>query len=79
MPAFDLHRDVLEEADPVVALMLGRPVAGELDEIERVVDRQAAREVGDERDRRLQRRDQDRLEALVVPCNVGAELGDPRP
>jgi hypothetical protein len=78
VPALDLDRDILEEADPVVALVLGRAVAGELDEIERVVDRQAARKVGYEGDRRLQRRDQDRLEALVVPCNVGAELSDSR-
>jgi hypothetical protein len=62
-----------------MALVLGWAVTGELDEIECVVDRQAARKVGDERDRRLQRRDQDRLEALVVPCDVGAELGDSRP
>jgi hypothetical protein len=41
-----------------------------------VVDRQRAREVGDERDAGLERRDQQRLEALVVGGDLGAEPGD---
>ena len=60
-----------------MALVLGGPVAGELDEVERVVDRDGAREVGDERDARLQRGDEDRLEALVVGGDLRSELLDP--
>jgi hypothetical protein len=52
-------------------------VAGERDEIEVVDDRQGAREVGDEDERRLERRDEDRLEVLVVGCDLRAELFDP--
>jgi hypothetical protein len=77
VPALDLHRDVLEEADAVVALVLGGAVAGELDEVEGVVDRDGAREVGDERDARLQRGDEDRLEAFVVGGDLRSELRDP--
>jgi len=61
-----------------VALLLGRPVAGELDEVERVVDRQRPGEVGDEGDARLQRADQQRLLAGVVARDLQAELGDAR-
>jgi hypothetical protein len=61
-----------------VALVLGWAVAGELDEVERVVDRQDAREVGDERDRRLQRRDQDRFEPGVVLGDLRSEPCDPQ-
>jgi hypothetical protein len=43
-----------------------------------VDDRQRAREVGDEDDRRLQRGDEDWLAALVVGGDLRAELGDPR-
>jgi hypothetical protein len=42
-----------------------------------VDDRQCAGQVGDEDDRRLQRRDEDRLAAFVVSCDLGAELLDP--
>jgi hypothetical protein len=54
------------------------PVAGELDEVELVRDPNCAREVGDEEERALERRDQDRVESLVVRRDLGAELGDPR-
>jgi hypothetical protein len=50
------------------------PVAGQLDEVERVMDRQAAREVAQERDAGLQRPDQQRLTAFVVAAEVGADL-----
>jgi hypothetical protein len=43
-----------------------------------VDDRQHAREIGDKDDRRLQRGNEDRLAALVVGGDLGAELGDPR-
>jgi hypothetical protein len=75
MPALDLHRDVLQKADAVVALVLGGAVAGELDEVERVMDRQGARQVGDERDACLQGRDQQRLQACVVGGDLGSEPG----
>jgi hypothetical protein len=53
-------------------------VAGELDEVERVRDRDRAREVGQEDEARLQRADEDRFAALVVACDLGPELADPR-
>jgi hypothetical protein len=43
-----------------------------------VHDRQRTREIGDEDDRRRQRGDKDRLEAVVVDGNLRAELLDPR-
>jgi hypothetical protein len=58
-----------------MALVLGRAVAGQLDEVERVMDRQGARQVGDERDARLQRGDEQRLEAGVVGGDLGSEPG----
>ena len=57
-----------------MAAELGRAVAGELDEVERVRDRDRAREVGDERDARLERADEQRLAAGVVARDLGAEL-----
>jgi hypothetical protein len=71
-PAGDLGVEILEEADPVVALAVAR----ELDEVQVVMAADPAREVADERDARLQRPDEQRLLALVVACEVGAELAD---
>jgi hypothetical protein len=76
--AVDLHVEVLEEADLLVPARLGEAVAGELDEIECVCDRDRAREVGDERDARLQRADEQRVVPVVVPRDLGAELPDAR-
>jgi hypothetical protein len=59
-----------------VALVLRRAVPGQLDEVERMVDRQGPREVGDERDAGLQRPDQERLPAGVVARDLGGELVD---
>jgi hypothetical protein len=42
-----------------------------------VDDRQGARQVGDEDERRLQRGDEDRLEAVVVTGDLRSELLDP--
>jgi hypothetical protein len=53
-------------------------VAGELDEIERVRERKRARQIGEEDDARLERADEQRLAARVVPCDVGGELLDAR-
>jgi hypothetical protein len=71
----DLDVEVLQEADAVVVRLA---VAGELDEVERVVDRDAARQVADERDARLQRPDEERLVPGVVPRELGADLADAR-
>ena len=68
--ALDLGVEVLEEADAVVVLA----VAGELDEVERVMDRDRAREVADERDAGLQRADEQRLARRVVPRDLRADL-----
>jgi hypothetical protein len=59
-----------------VAAHLGAPVAGELDEVEPVEDRDGAGQVGEEDEARLQRADEDRLEARVVAADLGAELPD---
>ena len=68
--ALDLRVEVLQEADALVVLAVAR----ELDEVERVVDRDRAREVADERDARLQRADEQRLAARVVAGDLGADL-----
>jgi hypothetical protein len=75
--AFELDRHVLQKADALAALV-GMPVARELDEIERMVDRQGARQVADERDACLQRTDQDRFEAGEIACDLLTEPRDPR-
>jgi hypothetical protein len=76
--AGDLRVEVLEQADPRVAAGGRAGVAGELDEVELVGDRQRAREVGDEDEARLQGGDEQRLPAGVVTGELGAELLDPR-
>jgi len=72
--ALDLRVEVLEEAN---ALFVD-PVAGELDEIEVVVDRDRARQVADERDARFQTTDEQRLPAGVVAGQLSAELPNAR-
>ena len=52
-------------------------VGRELDELELVEDVQLAREVGQEDDARLQRRDQQRLARAVVVRDLVRQLGDP--
>jgi hypothetical protein len=75
----DLGVQVLEEADARVAARVGiRAVAGQLDEVDRVRDRQRARQVGEKDEAGLQRRDEQRLAPGVVACDLAAELGDPR-
>jgi hypothetical protein len=56
----------------------GAPVAGELDEIELVKQRDRAREVGDEEEGTLERRDEQEIEAGVVGGDVSTELGNAR-
>jgi hypothetical protein len=78
VPAVDAHAQVLEQAHLAARPAAVAVVRGEIDEVEVVDDRQRARQVGDEDERRLQRRDEDRLEAVVVGGNLGAELLDAR-
>ncbi len=75
--AFELGVEILEQADSVRAARLDAgPVAGQLDEVDGVDDRQRAREVGEEDQARLQRADEQRLAAGVVARDLGAELTD---
>src|SRR5712691_123908 len=70
----DVCVEVLEDADLLVTAHLRAAVTGELDEVERVWDRDRPREIGDEDEARLQRADEDRLAAVVVARDLGAEL-----
>jgi hypothetical protein len=62
-----------------VAAGVGAVVAGQLDEIDLVRDRDRAREVGQEDDARLQQRDEEQLPLGVVAGDLGAQLVDPDP
>ena len=78
--ARDLRVEILEEADAGVAAAVGAGrVARELDEVEPVVDPERARQVGDEDDARLERRDEQRLSPCVVTGDLAPELADTRP
>jgi hypothetical protein len=57
----------------------GPPVAGELDEIEVVMNRDRAREIGDEEQTRLEGADEERLRAAVVGSDLPAEIRDAGP
>jgi hypothetical protein len=59
-----------------VTARVGAVVAGELDEVDRVRDRDRAREVGQEDEARLQQRDEQQLAAGVSARDVRAELAD---
>jgi hypothetical protein len=73
----DLGVQVLEEPDPRVAARVRvRSVARKLEEVDRVGDRDRAREVGEEDEARLQRGDEERLPTGVVAGDVAAELAD---
>jgi hypothetical protein len=75
--AGDAAVEVLQEPDPGMAARVGiGAVRGELDEVECLRDVDGARQVGDEDDARLQRRDQERLAALVVTGDLAAEFDD---
>jgi hypothetical protein len=79
VPALDLDVEILQQPDPGGAAGLGvGAVAGELDEVDGVGDRERAREIGEERDRRLEGADEQRLSALVVAGDVASELAYPR-
>jgi hypothetical protein len=72
VPSVDLDVEVLEEADALVVLA----VAGELDEVEGVVDRRRPGQIADERNARLERADEQRLPSGVVVCQLRADLSD---
>jgi hypothetical protein len=75
----DLGVEVLEQPDATVPARVGAGRVGrELEEVEAVVDRQRAREVGEEDEARLERRDQQRLAVGVVARDLPAELADAR-
>jgi hypothetical protein len=76
VPSGDPRVEVLQQPDPGLPAGVGRPVGGELDEVDPVQDRQRTREIGEEDEARLQRRDEQRLAALVVGRDLGAELRD---
>jgi hypothetical protein len=59
-----------------VAAHRGAAVAGQLDEVDLVRDRDRAREVGQEDEARLQEADQQQLALRVVGRDLLAELGD---
>jgi hypothetical protein len=69
----DLRVEILQEADAVVVLAVAR----QLEEVERVVDADRAREVADERDARLQGADEQRLALRVIPGDLRADLANP--
>jgi len=72
----DVEIEVLEHADLLVPAHDRAAVAGELDEVDRVQDRDCAGEVGGEDEACLERRDEHRLAARVVACDLGPQLPD---
>jgi hypothetical protein len=62
----------------MAALVGARGVARELEEVDPVRDAQGAREVRDEDEARFQRRDEQRLAAVVVAAQLAPELTDAR-
>lgn len=63
----------------MAALIGAGRVARELDEVQAMVDPERARQVGDEDDAGLERRDEQRLSALVVTGDLAPEFADTRP
>jgi hypothetical protein len=59
-----------------VAAGVGAVVARELDEVDRVWNRDRAREVGQEDEARLQQRDEQQVAAGVLAGDLGTELAD---
>jgi hypothetical protein len=56
----------------------GTAVAGELDEIELVYERDRTRQVGDEKQRTFERRDEQQIETGVVGGDLGTQFADAR-
>jgi hypothetical protein len=76
VPVVDAGVEVLDEPDRGRAARLVGRVAGELDEVDMVEDRDRTRQVGEEDEARLQGCDEERLPAFVVGGDLGAELVD---
>jgi hypothetical protein len=77
MAAGDLRVEVLQQPDTRMAAGVGpRRVARELDEVEPMGNPDRAREIRDEDEAGLQRRDEQRFESVVVARDVAAELAD---
>jgi hypothetical protein len=75
--AVDAGVEILEQPDSALRGAVGAPVIGrKLDEVEVVEDRRRAREIGEEDEAGLERRDEQRLEAVVVGRDLRAELRD---
>src|SRR4051812_24375550 len=79
VPALDLGVEIFEQPDARRAAELDlRAVAGQLDEVDAVHDRQRAREIREEDEARLERADEDRLATVVIARDLRPELGDAR-
>ena len=78
MPFLDLDVQVLEQPDGGVPTGRAAGVSGQLDELEVMEDRQRARQVGEEDDAGLERRDEQRLEPVVFACQLCPDLPDAR-
>ena len=77
MAAGQLDVEVFQEPDARMSAGVGAGrVAGELEEVEAMRDRERAGEVGDEDEARLQGCDQERLAALVVAGDLAPELAN---
>jgi hypothetical protein len=74
--AADLDVEILQQPDRAVAARRPPRIAGQLDELEVVEDGQRPREVGEEDDARLQRRDEQGLAAVVVGSQLASQLPD---
>jgi hypothetical protein len=75
--AGDLVVEILQQPDPrMPAGVAARGVARQLDEVDPMDDVDRAREIGQEDDAGLQRRDEQRLTPLVVSRDLPAQLPD---
>ena len=74
MAFLDLGVEVLEQPDSRAVGV----VAGKLEEVELVRDGQSPREIGDEDEARLERRDEQRVSPLVLARERVAELANTR-
>jgi len=75
VPAADLGIEVLQEANACVSAGLGvGAVRGELDEVDRMRDRDRAREVGEKDEARFQGCDEQRLASFVIANDLTTEL-----
>jgi hypothetical protein len=69
---------LLEILENPHAASVSARVSGQLDHVDRVREREGAREVDEEHHARLERCDQERLETRVVGLDLATELDDAR-